>query len=58
MFDKAQVVVEFKCPFCGANAAVVKPDGVVHGLPMCKVFDELEPLAFLRAVNNANRSKN
>lgn len=62
-----QAAVTLKCPFC---KGVVSADrgseegelperepGVVHTMPTCSKFDELEPDAFLLAVNTELRTK-
>lgn len=46
----------FLCPFCGLRASVIIPSGeratyIVHALPSCRVFDLLEPLPYMEAVN-------
>jgi hypothetical protein len=41
--------VDLECPFCGANVVVsASPQAVMHGLPMCKKFEDEDPLVFLR----------
>jgi hypothetical protein len=47
--------IEFICPFCNRYAAVVRPAGVVHSLPMCREFDVMEVNEYLHAVNRALR---
>jgi hypothetical protein len=41
-----------KCPFCGKGIAASYDDrgAVMHELPTCERFDDLEPVEFLRAV--------
>lgn len=51
-----QAEVSFVCPFCGKGCSANSDPrrgaiGVVHGLPMCKKFEELEPQEFMRACN-------
>ena len=42
----------FTCPFCGRQAGVsTHPSAVIHALPMCAKFDQLEPADYLAAVN-------
>lgn len=50
----------FRCPFCGAKCEALKPPvyGVIHDLPPCPFFLELEPDQFLRAVNDMKRREN
>lgn len=44
--------VDFICPFCQAKCtASVEQGGVIHMLPMCKEFEQLGPVEFLKAVN-------
>jgi hypothetical protein len=44
----ARVRRETVCPFCGQPLSwVQQPDGVVHGLPLCKEFGA-DVLAYLR----------
>ena len=39
------------CPFCGGGLAVGKnPDSIMHTMPFCKEFDQLEALDFVTAV--------
>lgn len=46
--------VEFKCPFCGGKVAATKEKGsVVHTVPTCKKFDDLDPIDFMHACNAA-----
>jgi hypothetical protein len=49
--DVLQVDVAFTCPFCGKQAGAVKsPPSVLHAIPYCKKFDELEAADYLKAV--------
>jgi len=50
--------VEFPCPFCGARCATIEPPGVLHAMPPCKQFIDLDPIAFLKAANWVERRKN
>ncbi len=56
--------VTLPCPFCSGtvsadrgNESEGRPGGVVHTLPVCKRFNDLEPDAFLVAVNTEMRTK-
>jgi len=52
------LALEFICPFCGKQCtAMTDPDRVTHVLPMCEKFEQLEPDAFLAAVNSAIATK-
>lgn len=53
-----QTDLPFKCPFCGADCETVKPAGVLHALPACQGFIDLDPVQFLQAVNRAARLRN
>lgn len=53
-----RVEFDFICPFCGGDCALMDPPAVVHSSPACRVFIELDVLAYLRAVNAANRGLN
>jgi hypothetical protein len=48
-----QVELEMSCPFCALPVvAGTENDGtpsLLHGLPMCPLFEELEPDRFLEA---------
>lgn len=49
-------VVEAKCPFCGGTIMVqVEEYAVLHTIPVCSKYFDLEPLEFLEAVNEENR---
>jgi len=50
--------VTFPCPFCGAQCAATDPPAIVHVMPPCKQFIELDPIAFLKAANWVERRKN
>lgn len=42
----------FKCPFCkGQVSASLEPPCLLHAVPMCKKFDELEPDEFMHECN-------
>jgi hypothetical protein len=44
------------CPFCGLLYSVVQSGdnhSVLHGLPMCRKFEALEPLEYLIAARQA-----
>jgi hypothetical protein len=44
--------IDFLCPFCkGKCFAALEPLSVVHLVPTCPRFDELEPDEFLDEVN-------
>ena len=44
--------VQFKCPFCGGTCTTVSEVlAVLHSLPPCQTFLDLDPDAFLHAVN-------
>jgi hypothetical protein len=53
--DTARDLVRFKCPFCKGDASAVETasgiPGVMHTMPTCEKFDELEPDDYLHAVN-------
>lgn len=52
--EKVLTTTGFLCPFCGRQAgASSNPPAVVHALPMCEQFRELEPADYLAAVNKA-----
>ncbi len=46
---------KFRCAFCGLVMHVVSdengPVGLVHEQPMCKTFDENDPVGFMRLQN-------
>lgn len=44
--------VDFVCPFCNAKCtASVEQGCVLHEVPMCEKYEQLEPADFLKAVN-------
>lgn len=52
---QARILAEFECPFCGNLGAAIERTndggvGVLHEVPYCKEFDELEPDEYIRAV--------
>jgi hypothetical protein len=48
----------FKCPFCGGRAGVTRdPPAVVHSFPLCDMFG-LDPVDYLRAVNEQTSKNN
>lgn len=48
---KFQTEIEVKCPFCGGKvAAGSKPAILVHSLPPCDRFNELDADEFLHQV--------
>lgn len=45
------------CPFCGKTVAYTRddngePNGLLHALPMCEKFEQLDPLDFVREARN------
>lgn len=50
--------VTFKCPFCGVDCAAVDPPGVVHAMPPCQGFIDLDPLEFIRVARRAMERRN
>lgn len=58
--DKLPRGTPFLCPFCGEKCEAVPPPfyGVIHELPPCPFFLELDPDQFLRAVNEMKRREN
>lgn len=62
--DKTAVksTITRQCPFCdGTFCDAVDPvtdevQGLMHTIPMCKQFNSMEPLSFIRAVNDFQRS--
>jgi uncharacterized protein (DUF779 family) len=62
-----QSEVSFPCCYCGrmchafANAKVGEEhvlDGVMHELPICAAFEQMEALAFLSANRHAQQLRN
>lgn len=52
--EAINVDVAFPCPFCGlAAGASANPPTVIHALPHCAKFAELEAADFLRAARLA-----
>lgn len=53
MNTPAPDTADFTCPFCrGQVTVLLSPSyGVAHAMPMCKKFEELEPLDFLHQAN-------
>lgn len=58
-------VIIMDCPFCGLEIQVggIKfegelVDGVLHELPMCETFEELEPTEFIQAARMMLESVN
>ena len=50
---KPDIAVEFDCPFCGKWARMDSSDGsAAHAMPPCSKFEELNPLEFIKAVND------
>ncbi len=52
--------MHFRCPFCGAYAYAESPapgepgePHVLHALPICKQFERLDAIEYMRAVNEA-----
>jgi len=46
----------FKCPFCGRDVVaqvLEKHDQVLHSMPMCELFEKLDPLDYLIAARKA-----
>lgn len=44
--------VDFICPFCKARCTTsLEHCAVLHTVPMCEKFEQLEPDEFLKAVN-------
>lgn len=55
-------VCSTSCPFCGAEVQASDGSkggepGVLHGMPMCKKFEELEPDRFMYELNEAIAKK-
>lgn len=45
--------VDFICPFCKARCTVSREkESIVHTLPMCEKFEQLDPADYLQAVND------
>ena len=46
-----QAITDFTCCFCGADCHADTSDGgsVLHVMPMCKKFEEMDPLEFVIA---------
>lgn len=42
-------LVSFVCPFCGGKVACTRPDGVLHELPACQKFIDLDVVDYLKA---------
>jgi hypothetical protein len=44
--------VDFRCPFCGkhVHATTVNGGEILHPLPTCVEFEQLEPDVFLKKV--------
>lgn len=49
-------VVDFVCPFCGRRASAGYKGSapcVLHAMPQCEKFEQLEPDEYLAQVNDA-----
>jgi len=50
--------IKFVCGFCGADCvADTDPCVVLHYLPMCKQYEDLDPLEFLKASREEHERK-
>jgi hypothetical protein len=47
--DTVEELVSFTCPFCGGRVACTRPHGVLHELPPCQKFIDLDVVEYLRA---------
>jgi hypothetical protein len=48
----------FPCPFCeGKFSASAEPPSVLHSIPVCAKFTELDPDKFLVAAREAREAK-
>lgn len=46
------------CPYCGLELAVsTDPPAVMHAVPMCKEFEEVDPLTFVKQVNARRKAE-
>lgn len=44
--------VDINCPFCGRRFIASENGTVLHYMPMCEKFEQLDPVEFLKACND------